>query len=208
LIGFTSEGKPWLRCGGHVAKGKSKCYNNLVRQHQIVDCIIDSLKSEFLDPERVAQAREAYLKRLEEERDSVDVSAVKRARTGAEQRLENAKKRLLEVPTDLIDDVAEQVRGIKREIEEFDRQVEAAEVNVNAQAASFDDDVAVFGEMVENLAETVKDADPHTARAFLSSIIESVEVDISARKAGSKFRYNLEGGEILLKPGVSLPASW
>ena len=51
--------------------GLAKCHNNLVEQRKLVDAIVDSLQREFLDADRIAAVRTAYLERLESEREQL-----------------------------------------------------------------------------------------------------------------------------------------
>lgn len=208
MIGFTSNGNAWLRCGGHMQHGLAKCHNNLVEQRKLVDAIVDSLEREFLDASRIAAVRKAYLTRIAAEQDTIDVDAVRRQREAAEKRYKTVRRNLGQVKPEFMEDLEDELRDIKNEIAEYDRRIETAEVNVHSIAAGFDDDVEQFAEMIRDLKSTVHDADPHVSRAFLSSIIEKVVVDVSRREAGSRLKYTLEGGEILLNPGVDLCAAW
>jgi len=123
------------------------------------------------------------------------------------KKLDRAKSRLLEVPSDMVDVIAEKIHEVQDHLDVIDEEIRRASITPKDIIGEFDAKMDWAVEMIDNLVAIFKNH-PHLAREFLMEAVEEVRLDVSRRKAGSRYRYKLDGGELFLRRDVILFSSW
>ena len=204
------NGKPdrlTLSCNGYRL---GTCKANYVDQRDIVASIVASL-DDLLSPERVDQLRNEYYAEVTEQRDTVDVEALKVRLTEMQAGYDSFRNRMMKMPEETLSDFADDLRAQKADIDKLSDQIKDAELaqgGDDGATVKFDSQLSALVNIVDELKVAIAeitDTHPQLVRNLIASMVESIELDVDSEKVSDKHtRYHWKGGEITLKPGFNL----
>jgi hypothetical protein len=198
----------FYRCNGFATKGVGFCHPHNVFQDDILKAVFNTLADRLDNPENAARIRKEFERQLKNKAVSVDSDAVERQLKQAKVKLDKAVKRLVEVDSDLVSIVQEQVREMRLAVTKLESELQAASVSVKDSMVDYDARIEAAAKMFHQLRVIYKKADPALLRSFLQSCINTIEVSVSRKPSGGRYRYKFEGGKIIGKEGSSLFSSW
>ena len=189
--------KPRYICKGNVESGK--CDRNSVSQEVLLDNIVAALQDKLLAPHNVERIKAALRKQLASNVEQSDPAELKRQLGTVEAKLAKAKRRLVEVESDLLDVVQTEVRRLLAEQDELQAAIQAARTPRQSLFADVVQKLDAAIEQLQRLRDAVKECDPATIREFLRQSIDRVEVQSTKVKYGRRDVYRLERGSIFLR---------
>ena len=189
--------KPRYICKGNVESGK--CDRNSVSQEALLDNIVAALQDKVLAPQNVERIKAALRRRLASNVDRVDRADLNRRLATVDAKLAKAKRRLVEVESDLLDVVQSEVRRLLADQDRLQAAIKAARTPRQPHFAAVMQRLDAAIEQLQRLREAVKDSDPGMIREFLRQSIDRVEVQSTKVKYGRRDVYRLERGSIYLR---------
>ena len=201
MAGMNSNGKIWYRCTGHTQHGT--CHPYLVSQNELVAAVVDSLESRLSKAAIEAKRRAVTGKRVK----ASEVSNLKKKRAALAEKIDQAYDRLLEVPSDMIPAVTEKVRDLEEKAKRLDELISSAAIPKADQLAEFEARIDATIKQMDSLKDAAR-THPKKFRTLMRETVAELRVEIEARRAGTRNRYTFTGGELLLREGQSLIASW
>lgn len=186
------------------------CEPNAVGQDELLDVVIGAIEEQFSNPETVARFRDRLRKFLEEENGKPDLDTLKTMLAEAEQKLCKAKRRLVEVEDDLLDDVQDQVRYLRSQRDRIEASLREAGT---PQARLLSEKGYLFDRVIKavsSLRDRVKRADSLHKRETVQQWVERIEVISEPEMWGRRKVYRLKRGTLHLNASTfaELSPSW
>ncbi len=107
------KGRQYLICSGHLDKGASFCDRNAVRQDELVRHVVTALEERFLDPSMIEQQRAEIVTENRRTTQPGKRMKLRRQLGRLDEKLAKAKRRLLEVDTDMVNVVQQRIRDLQ-----------------------------------------------------------------------------------------------
>ncbi len=188
----------YYKCGAHQNKGI--CERNSVRQSEILEAIVTVISGWFHDPGVVDTLREELRQLVREDIVVSDPGKVRAQLAGVDAKLVKAKRRMMEVDTDMLPVAQETIRELRAEHERLTAALEASQTPpdriLDEHDAEFDRSLG----MLLRLQDVVAKGDPQTVRAGLQANVASVKVwSTKTVREGRRSLYHVDRGEVALK---------
>jgi site-specific DNA recombinase len=179
---------------------KSDCKLNIVREPEVLDRILGTLKQTFMNPEVVSRLR-ALAGEMTKRSGAADrVGALRAEAADLSKKVAKAKKNLAILDEDMVPEVVAQIRAWEA------RRAEVEADLADAGQPTYVEDVNTLVESVQNMLwefeEVFKMGDRDRQRALLRAFVAKVVVRVDPVPYGKRFRYRLVGGVVTLKPGT------
>lgn len=209
MVGSSQNGQ-WFhyRCGGSHQKGITFCHPHLLPQTEILAAIFDAFKDRFANAETADRLRAELRDQLRKTERKVDAKALGKQLEAEKGKLSKASKRLVEVDADLLPIVQDQIREIRARITDIEKSLKLANTSERETLTAFDERAERAMAMFSSFETIYRDADPVLLRNFLRETVKTVRVHVSRHPNGKRFRYQFEGGEIVLHEHADLFNSW
>jgi site-specific DNA recombinase len=178
---------------------QSGCKLNIVREPEVLDKVLKTLKHTFLNPKVVARLK-TQAREMVKRSGAVDRVAVLQAEVAElAKKVAKAKKNLAILDEDLVPDVVAQIRAWET------RKAEVESDLVESGQPTYVEDVNALVESIQGMLwefeEIFKAGDRDRQRALLRAFVAKVVVRVEPVPYGKKFKYKLVGGSVTLKPG-------
>lgn len=206
-----SNGVPSYTCYSYHQK-PGTCQRFNVRENEALREVLKVLRSQFFDKhfsaENIELIKEQMRQLLTGER--ADVEVAKGHMQKIEGQIEQAKRRLVEVPVDMVRHVSDRIRQLEDQRDSLLPQIEASASPPEKQITAMEQRItSAMGwlKTLEEIAET--EYDGKVVNQMLRQFVDRVEVHIDRvqwGKSGKRFRCNLVGGAIYFKTN-ELPAA-
>jgi hypothetical protein len=204
---FAKDDRITVTCNG---KKNGNCKRNSVNQEQILGAVIASMQ-EFAG-KHLDELREEYIKGNEQERETLDLPALRREIQRRRDEYDDYRKKIKGLPEDLMADFAEDLRQMKSAISELESREEEAAIPVESVVERFDIQAEQLRSLVGNLGlafERGAKVEPMLFRELLRSFIHEIRLDVGDHGVGRNPRFYLRFGEdseseIKLKPRFNL----
>ncbi len=196
-------------CGGFRRHGKAKCDgSNAINQRELLATVVDAIVSWAADPTVVEEFRERARRLIREEIPQADPATIRNQLTTIDAKVSKAKRRLVEVDTDLLPVVQDQLRALLSERERLQAALQAASTPVEAVLCEADQIIEESFRVFLGLRDAISEADPEQVRELIRNTVERIDV-WSERNGDDKF--HLDHGEITLRQVNNLshkPGLW
>jgi DNA repair exonuclease SbcCD ATPase subunit len=116
-----------------------------------------------------------------------------------ENKLDKAKRRLVEVETDMVPVVQEHIRGLRQDVERLQSLLKDSETPQDERLTDVDKRIDQAMQRFANLRQTLQKANPVKTRELLREIIDRVDVWSSLTDEGHRTAYNLERGRVRIR---------
>jgi len=197
MVGHTVKGRQYLICSGHLDKGASFCDRNAVRQDELVRHVVTALEERFLDPSAIDRQRAEIVAENRRTTQPGKRMKLRRQLGTLDEKLFKAKRRLLEVDTDMVNLVQQRIRDLQQKQEQLKQELSQASVprkqRVTEANRKLDAALTLFSKLRHSLVRS----DFKTLRDCLEKTIDKVVVKVSKTKQGRRHRYQLLGGRDL-----------
>jgi DNA invertase Pin-like site-specific DNA recombinase len=158
-------------------KGTAFCRGQSVPQSDVIGAMTAAIAEWASDPAVTVAFRDEVLRAIREESITGDDPHVLEGQLATVvQRLAKAKRRLVEVDTDLLPVVQEQLRGLLTERDRLQAALQAAQTPLDAVLVEVDAQLAESFRAFQELPQTVTEADPVMVRDTLHSLVHRVDV--------------------------------
>jgi hypothetical protein len=114
-------------------------------------------------------------------------------------KLEKAKRRLIEVPTDMIPVVSEQIRELRTQQEQMETALRTASKPRGALYVDADDRIDAAVSRFTQLRQVLARADEIQQRETIRQTVQQIEVWSTPIPSKRRGRFELERGEIVLR---------
>lgn len=189
---------------GDKCEGKASC----VQQDDILQAVFQALHSKYGDEKTIKRVRAEVERQLKESAKAIDCNEVKRQLVKERLKLDKAERRLVEVDSDMMENVQNQVRTIKTRVKSLEAELKTATTSVAERLQDIDQQAAKAMEHFERFATAYKATDSGSLRGFLLEVVDHIKIDVSFKVVKGRNRYTFEGGEIVLREDASLSSSW
>ena len=209
MTGDQRHDRPVYRCSNSHHKGI--CDDNIVRQDVVLESLLAGIEQQVNNPRFVARLRDRikqFVKR-QEQAPKLDPVAVQRELVTVESKLAKAKKRLVEVDTDMLPLVQEQIRALLSEQARLKEAVTAVQTPVESILEEHDQRIEAMIRAFSELRQSFRQADPVYVREMLQQRIARVDVWATRDGTGRKHPFRFDHGEAYVltadaKPGTCL----
>ncbi len=179
-----------------------------MQQDDILQAVFQALHSKYGDEKTIKRVRAEVERQLKESAKAVDCNEVKRQLVKERLKLDKAECRLVEVDSDMMENVQNQVRTIKARVKSLEAELKTATTSVADRLQDIDQQAAKAMEHFERFATAYKATDSGSLRGFLLEVVDHIKIDVSFKVVKGRNRYTFEGGEIVLREDASLSSSW
>jgi DNA repair exonuclease SbcCD ATPase subunit len=196
MVGHTVRGNQYLICSGHLDKGVSFCDRNAVRQDELVGHVVTALEERFLDPSMIEQQREDIVAENRRSAQPGKRMKLRRQLGTLDEKLSKAKRRLLEVDTDMVNVVQHRIRDLQQDQEQLKKELSQTSVSKQRRVSEANRKLDAALALFSRLRHALVRSDFKTLRDCLEKTIDKVVVKVSKTKQGRRHRYQPLGGEI------------
>jgi DNA invertase Pin-like site-specific DNA recombinase len=196
-------GEAFYRCGLAMGTAQRHCHNNLVKESELLDRVLDTLQSKLLNPD--------FIKLLEEEATKMDEDASSERRVRSLQTeletldrdIARARGRLAKVDDETFDFLTGQIKGWVERRKELVSELGAA--NAPTHREQMQRLVTALRKYIWEFRDAVQSGDRQVVRASLRTLIGFVEVHVERRMVGpKKCKYDLVGGWVTIRTETGL----
>jgi len=110
MVGHTVRGNEYLICSGHLDKGNSFCNRNSVRQDELVEHVVTAIEEKCLNPSAMEKHRRELLAQAKTSASADTRRKHQQQLKAVDAKLSKAKRRLVEVDSDMVRVVQERIR--------------------------------------------------------------------------------------------------
>lgn len=193
--GFSEKGISCYRCKANAEK--ATCDRNAVKQGELLACVVDTIEAHWMNPATVKGIRDELHNIVAAEHPKVDGRQIERQLATLDAKLMKAKRRLVEVDTDMLPLVQEQIRELRSQREQMATALKAASTPRNALFADADERIDRAVSVFCGLRGVLESADVVTQREVMRQTVSKVEV-WSVRR-GARNNFHLDKGNIELR---------
>jgi len=184
-------------CQGHKTKGRTFCDLNSVKQVDLFGCVVDAIESHWTNPMVVKRLRDELHRQVNQDNPEVDPDEIRKQLSGIEGKLSKAKRRLVEVDTDLLPIVQEHIRELRQQQEQLQGTLRTAQTPRERIMGEADERIDRAMKAFSGLRQTLRKADPTRQREFFREAIE--RIDVWADRNGVRNSYRLDHGIVRLR---------
>jgi len=198
MHGCHDSGHRKYSCSGYNKHGAGFCRRNAVGEEKLITQICDAIQSELVSPEQLQRLRGELKRQCRESHQKGDVKQLEICVRELDAKLSVAKRRLLEVDSDMLDAVQEQVRDFRAEKQRLEMLIQDTKMPETDRLADQEHRIVQAERHLHQITEAVRLSDRRMAREFLCAAISQVELRFRAEQRGSR-RFNfLDRGTITL----------
>lgn len=194
-------------CNGHKMKGKTFCDLNSVKQPDLFGCVVDAIEGHWMNPKVVKRLRDELHRQANRDNPEVDPEEIRKQLSGIEGKLSKAKRRLVEVDTDLLPIVQEHIRELRQQQEQLQTALRDAQTPRERIFDEVDETIERAMRRFSGLRETLRKATPTHQRAFFQEAIDRIDVWAYQHQNGHRDVFRLERGFIRLRSDNLLGSS-
>jgi site-specific DNA recombinase len=197
MYGCSVSGFNYFVCGGYMHKGSTFCNRNAVRQELLLEAVIGTIERNCDGKKLRAELR----REVADSAAGVSVPKLAAAIAANEAKLTKAKKRLVEVESDMLPIVQDHIRSLQAEQDQLRTAMKSARTPQKDLLADVDDRVSAAMKLFARLRESLTLADMETLGDLLRAAVSQVVVDVERLPCnGKRHRFGLRGGSIRLNP--------
>ena len=197
MMGMQQPGKNvYYRCWRWNAKRMCE-HSNTVKQNDVFSHVVDAIESHWMNPKTVKRLRDELHRQIDHDNPVVNPKRLQKQLGSLETKLTKAKRRLVEVDTDMLPVVQEHLRELRQQQEQLQAAVEAARMPREHIYANVDERIDRAMNAFSGLRETLEKADTVHCREFLQEAVQKVEV--WAERNGKRNHFRVERGRISLR---------
>jgi site-specific DNA recombinase len=205
MFGKTYGKVKQYACSGRTQKGATFCDLNTCQQTELLDRIVKAIERHF-KPSVIQRLRAELYRQIKKDCRNVSPKTTKQELANVETKLEKAKRRLVEVATDMIPVVQEQIRALRQDIERLQALLKASETPQDERLADVEEKIDQAMKRFANLRQTLEKANPVKARELFRDVIDRVDV-WSELVEGNRTSYSLDRGVVHLRNNLLHGAS-
>lgn len=183
----------------------SRCGLRSVREETALGVVVGVIRDRLLAPKNAARLRDALMRRCRDKSNPLELDRLKREAVALEDDIAKARRRVVEVDSDMLSVVQEHLRDLRRRHEQIADRI--TELDWQAKAAPADVEAVLSGAMQEAaaLVDRLSETDPRRLRESLRESIERIEFRVDREPGKTWGAWQLKSGLIVLNTpqGVS-----
>ena len=187
--------------------GSKVCDGNTVRQADLFPAVVGAIEQYWMNPQVVKQLRDEMRRQVDKDRPVADPKQLAKQLSSVESKLTKAKRRLIEVDTDMLPVVQEHIRELRQQQEQLQAAVEAAQTPRERIYSEVDERIDKAMQAFSTLSTTLRKADPVHCREFFREAVQHIQVWSEWEMHGRKRSYRLDRGVIALQADKLLGSS-
>jgi DNA invertase Pin-like site-specific DNA recombinase len=204
MVGLTTMGRPYYRCGLYNQAGRHGCGSNMIMERKLLACIVRKLQETFLDPGNL-QALRDEMRRLAEtaKRERPARTASLQRRIGEwDAKLKQGMERLPLIPADLMAEYTAMLRSWR---EDRDRlTAELRSLAAPPDPADLENQLGALKAQLSRLHEALAEAEPGLLRQLIREFVSKVELHFDQRRTRRQLRTTFRSGLIYVRPQEGL----
>ncbi len=193
--GFSEKGISCYRCKANAEK--ATCDRNAVKQSELLACVVDTIEAHWMNPATVKGIRDELHSIVAAEHPKVDGRKIEGQLATLDAKLTKAKRRLVEVDTDMLPLVQEQIRELRSQHDQLTAALRAASTPRTALFAEADERIDRAVSAFCGLRGVLESAGAVTQREVMRQTVTKVEV-WSVRR-GARNNFHLDKGNVELR---------
>jgi site-specific DNA recombinase len=206
LYGDCHKGTIGYTCDRTDQSGRAVCSRHRVRQDAVVRMLARVLRRTFLDPKNLAALRAEIDRQVRAGRAPANLAGLRRRIAELDAQVEQGKRNLLLIPSDMLPGMIETLRAVERERDGAAAELEQAERG--GQLEDFDAAVRGAEGALWRLEDAAAQADPATLRGVLQRMVARVVIRWDGnRSAMGRAAERIVGGVIHYLPAGLSDAS-
>ncbi len=198
MSGWNTE-RHYYKCQGAMGGGFAVCDGNTVKQADLFPAVVDAIEQHWMNPKVVKRLRDELHRQVDQANPVVDPQRLQKQLSGIEAKLTKAKRRLVEVDTDLLPVVQDYIRDLRQQQEQLQTTLEAARMPRQRIFDEADDRIDKAMRRFSKLRETLRKANPVHQREFFRQAVQRIDVWTQCTMHGLNRSYRLERGIIALQ---------
>ncbi|MCH7686169.1 MAG: recombinase family protein [Planctomycetes bacterium] len=175
------------------------CDRNATKQVELLQHVIDTVVDRFTDPDVVSRLRDELHRQVKSTTFKTNPEAIRRQMETVDTKLSKAKRRLVEVESDMVPIVSDHIRELTSKRDELQDSLQIAQTPTRTRLESIDARVDKAMGLFSQLRETLQRADTVHLRELLVRTIHKVEVWSTPVMRGRRRVFQLERGRIHLQ---------
>jgi len=198
MHGYANGPRLYYWCQGHKTKGSAFCDLNAVKQNELLGYVVDTIEAHWMNPATVKAIRDELHSIVAEEHPKVSPKQIEGQLTALDAKLTKAKRRLVEVDTDMLPIVQEQIRELRSQHDQLQAALRATGTPRNALFAEVDERIDRAVTAFCGLRGVLESADPVHRRETIRQTVHHIDV-WAERNGGRKNNFRLDHGLITLR---------
>ncbi len=206
MIGDKANGIHHYTCYGYRQRGSDYCDRNSLRQDDILAGVLDGMQEKYFNPATMKALAESMRRQLAEHGRKPDSNALRRELAALDAKLDKAKRRLVEVDSDMLPDVQDHIRDLRQKQSALNDRLAACEGSGRTRAGDIEERIDKALAWFANLREAATKGEPTLLRQTIREAMERIE--LFAEKipwTEKRFKYRLDRGVVILKPVQNAP---
>jgi exonuclease VII large subunit len=182
---------------------KGKCDRNTVTQNELLDNVIQAIQEKLLNNGTLDRLKDAIRRKLEADTPKVNVEKLRKELSELETKIDKARRRLVEVDSDMVGEVQSHLRGLREQREQLEATLKQAGTPRSQQRSEIEGMVDSIFAGVFRLRDAIKKGDPATVREMLRCAVERIDLWSEKQRDGKRHLYQFKRGVIQLR-GIEL----
>jgi Recombinase zinc beta ribbon domain/Recombinase len=111
-------------CNGYIHKGQ--CDRNTAGQNELLETIIRAIRERFFKGNTLQKLKDSIRRQIETDTPKVDADKLRKELTKLDTKLDKARRRLVEVDSDMLGEVQSHLRGLREQRERLEATLKQA----------------------------------------------------------------------------------
>lgn len=207
--GVTRTGQAIYRCRTYQQTGSTACYSNTIEEAPLVACVVRKIQERCLSK----PARDRLRRALEAEQDRTrprprDLVCLRREIEDLDRKIDQGAERVLEAPPEIVPPLYRKLEGWRAERERLNTELGSLTSRQARPDRRDDSEIDQAIEVLQNLSEALRQADPAETRELLRSLVSRVEVHFRHEAtSGGRRRNEFSHGTIFVRPDAGTARS-
>jgi hypothetical protein len=197
MHGQQHGGRHTYICSGYW-RNRGACSRNTVFEEEVLGHIVGAIQDKLLNPRNIDRLRKELYRQVRSLGGKSNADSLHKKLHAVETKLVKAKRRLVEVDTDLLPIVQERLRELQDQQDRLQVDLDAVATPRSRLIADCDRMVERALEGVTRLGDVYRNGDPEAVRQCLEKAIHRVDLWTHQEKRGRKHFYYLDRGVIEL----------
>jgi len=189
-------------CRGAEKHGPQKCDGSRVKQAELLGYVVETIEQFWMNPKTVKAIRDELHSIVAAEHPKVDGRKIEGQLATLDAKLTKAKRRLVEVDTDMLPLVQEQIRELRSQHDQLEAALKAASTPRNALFGEVDERIDRAVNVFCALRGVLETADSVHQREVMRQTVDHIDVWADVFPNGRKKRFEFDRGEITLRDNL------
>jgi DNA invertase Pin-like site-specific DNA recombinase len=180
---------------------KGTCDRNAVTQSELLESVAAAIRDSLLGSGNIQRLREAIGRELVASTPRVNADKLRKELHSLEANIDKARKRLVEVDSDMLPEVQQHLRGLREQRDRLEATLKQAGTPRSERRGNLEEVVDSIFADVFRLEEAIRKGDPATVREKLQCSVERIDLWSTKEHEGKRHLFRFDRGVIQFTGG-------